>query len=121
MGLLVVFEALASLRLHKRHHAICVVCLEKIEGRQYALKQKNIDSMARIYDNIETKFQDGLKGIISNLGVKRVDFCVGYFNLRGWDVIVDQVDELSGDYVYENDRKIHRICRLLIGMHQPNE
>lgn len=77
--------------------------------------------MARIYDNIETKFQDGLKGIISNLGVKRVDFCVGYFNLRGWDVIVDQVDELSGDYVYENDRKIHRICRLLIGMHQPNE
>ena len=69
--------------------------------------------MARIYDNIETKFQDGLKGIISNLGVKRVDFCVGYFNLRGWDVIVDQVDELSGDYVYENDRKIRIMCKTL--------
>ena len=39
--------------------------------------------MARIYDNIETKFAEGLQGIITNVGVKRVDFCVGYFNLRG--------------------------------------
>lgn len=29
--------------------------------------------MARIYDNLETKFTDGLQGIISNVGVKRVD------------------------------------------------
>lgn len=36
--------------------------------------------MARIYDNIETKFTEGLQGIITNVGVKRVDFCVGYFN-----------------------------------------
>ena len=36
--------------------------------------------MARIYDNIETKFAEGLQGIITNAGVKRVDFCVGYFN-----------------------------------------
>lgn len=35
--------------------------------------------MARIYDNIETKFTQGLQGIITNMGVKRVDFCVGYF------------------------------------------
>ncbi len=41
--------------------------------------------MARIYDNIETKFAEGLQGIITNVGVKRVDFCVGYFNLRGWN------------------------------------
>ena len=33
--------------------------------------------MARIYDNIETKFTEELQGIISNVGVKRVDFCVG--------------------------------------------
>lgn len=33
--------------------------------------------MARIYDNLETKFTDGLQGIISNVGVKHVDFCVG--------------------------------------------
>ncbi len=43
--------------------------------------------MARIYDNIETKFTQGLQGIITNAGVKRVDFCVGYFNLRGWEKI----------------------------------
>ena len=53
--------------------------------------------MARIYDNIETKFTEGLQGIISNVGVKRVDFCVGYFNLRGWDLIVNHIDQLPGD------------------------
>ena len=77
--------------------------------------------MGRIFDNIEVKFTEGLQGIINNVGVKRVDFCVGYFNLRGWDLIVNQVDNLSGDYVYEgNDRKL-RVCRLLIGMHRPDE
>lgn len=77
--------------------------------------------MARIYDNLETRFTEGLQGIITNVGVKRVDFCVGYFNLRGWDLIVNEVDQLSGDYVYEqNDRKF-RTCRLLIGMHRPDE
>lgn len=77
--------------------------------------------MARIYDNLETRFSEGLQGIISNVGVKRVDFCVGYFNLRGWNLIVNQVDELPGDYVYEDDDRKLRICRLLIGMHRPDE
>ena len=77
--------------------------------------------MARIYDNIDTKFSEGLQGIITNIGVKRVDFCVGYFNLRGWNLVVDQVDTLSGDYVYENDERFFRKCRLLIGMHRPAE
>ncbi len=45
--------------------------------------------MARIYDNIDVKFTEGLRGIITNVGVKRVDFCVGYFNLRGWNLVVD--------------------------------
>ena len=77
--------------------------------------------MGRIFDNIEVKFTEGLQGIINNVGVKRVDFCVGYFNLRGWDLIVNQIDDLSGDYVYEgNDRKL-RVCRLLIGMYRPDE
>lgn len=40
--------------------------------------------MAQIYDNINQKFVDGLRGIIGNIGVTRADFCVGYFNLRGW-------------------------------------
>lgn len=26
-------------------------------------------------------------------GVKRVDFCVGYFNLRGWNLVMEQVDK----------------------------
>ncbi len=77
--------------------------------------------MARIYDNLETKFTEGLQGIISNVGVRRVDFCVGYFNLRGWNLIVNQVDELPGDYVYEGDDRRLRICRLLLGMHRPDE
>lgn len=77
--------------------------------------------MARIYDNIETKFAEGLQGIITNVGVKRVDFCVGYFNLRGWNLVVEQIDTLTGDYVYENDKRIFRKCRLLIGMHRPAE
>lgn len=77
--------------------------------------------MARIYDNIETKFTEGLQGIITNVGVKRVDFCVGYFNLRGWNIVVDQIDTLTGDFVYEDDKRIFRKCRLLIGMHQPSD
>ena len=77
--------------------------------------------MARIYDNLETQFTEGLQGIISNVGVKRVDFCVGYFNLRGWNLIVNQVEDLPGDYVYEDDERKLRICRLLIGMHRPDE
>ncbi len=77
--------------------------------------------MARIYDNIETNFTEGLQGIITNAGVKRVDFCVGYFNLRGWHLITNQVDSLPGDYVEENYSSVFRTCRLLIGMHQPNE
>lgn len=79
--------------------------------------------MARIYDNIELKFTEGLQGIISAALVKRVDFCVGYFNLRGWDLIVDQVDQLPGDYVEEESMREPqlRVCRLLVGMHQPPE
>lgn len=79
------------------------------------------EKMARIYDNIDIKFTDGLRGIIENTGVKRVDFCVGYFNLRGWNLIVEQVDKLPGGYVYEDDKRKMRNCRLLIGMHRPDE
>ena len=76
--------------------------------------------MAKIYDNIEIKFEEGLRGIVTNNGVKRVDFCVGYFNLRGWDLIVDQVDRLCGDNVWERDNQKFRYCRLLIGMQLSN-
>ncbi|MCC8039333.1 MAG: phospholipase D-like domain-containing protein [Bacteroidales bacterium] len=78
-------------------------------------------AMANIYDNIELRFEQGLNDIIADGGVKRVDFCVGYFNLRGWDLVVDQVDQLEGDYVIEGRNSVHRTCRLLVGMHQPPE
>ena len=77
--------------------------------------------MARIYDNIETKFTQGLQDIITNMGMKRVDFCVGYFNLRGWQLVINQIDQIPGDYVYEGNRQEFRCCRLLIGMHQPDQ
>ena len=77
--------------------------------------------MARIYDNIETKFMQGLQDIVTNIGVKRVDFCVGYFNLRGWELVVNQIDQIPGDFVYEGNKQEFRCCRLLIGMHQPDE
>ena len=77
--------------------------------------------MARIYDNIESKFVNGLQDLITDVGIKRVDFCVGYFNLRGWDLVVNQIDQIPGDYIYENDKQEYRYCRLLIGMHQPDE
>ena len=77
--------------------------------------------MARIYDNIDMKFEDGLKGIMSDGKVLRVDFCVGYFNLRGWNLIVDQIDNLPGEDIYEGEDRKHRICRLLVGMHRPSE
>ena len=77
--------------------------------------------MARIYDNIESKFVNGLQDLITDVGIKRVDFCVGYFNLRGWNLVVNQIDQIPGDFVYENDKQMFRRCRLLIGMHQPDE
>ena len=77
--------------------------------------------MARIYDNIDIQFNQGLKDIITNLGVNRVDFCVGYFNLRGWSLVENEIDLLQGDYVYEDGQTPFRTCRLLIGMQRPAE
>ena len=77
--------------------------------------------MARIYDNIDLKFTEGLKDLVSNQGVNRVDFCVGYFNLRGWNLVINEVDNLEGDYVDENEDRVFRHCRLLIGMQRPTE
>ena len=77
--------------------------------------------MARIFDNIDLKFEEGLKKVIGSQGVKRVDFCVGYFNLRGWNLVINEIDQLSGDYVDEDGKNVLRTCRLLIGMHRPPE
>jgi superfamily II DNA or RNA helicase len=62
--------------------------------------------MPTIYDNIENQF---LQGLSNSLEVAtRADFCVGYFNLRGWKGVADYVDQWQGGE--------DSCCRLLIGM-----
>lgn len=71
--------------------------------------------MPRIYDNIELKLHNGLNNTleVSN----RADFCIGYFNLRGWAILCDHIERLNGGYLpveYSDEERYY--CRLLIGM-----
>jgi superfamily II DNA or RNA helicase len=63
--------------------------------------------MPRIFDNIEQELLSALREIMELS--HRSDFCIGYFNLRGWRELSGFVDDWSGD---DNN-----CCRLLIGMH----
>ena len=70
--------------------------------------------MPRIYDNIENHLT---KGLNDTLEVSlRTDFCVGYFNLRGWKEVADKIDALNGEVIREGQNEINRVCRLLVGM-----
>lgn len=70
--------------------------------------------MPKIYDNIENHLT---KGLNETLEVShRTDFCVGYFNLRGWKEVANQIDKHTGSIVTEGDNEVHRNCRLLVGM-----
>ena len=70
--------------------------------------------MPKIYDNIENHLSKGLNDTLELS--QRTDFCVGYFNLRGWKEVADKIDNLTGMTVVENKDEIHRTCRLLVGM-----
>ena len=70
--------------------------------------------MLTIYDNIDKSMVSGLKGTLELS--KRADFCVGYFNLRGWKAITLEIDNLFGEEIQESHDQVHRHCRLLVGM-----
>jgi len=70
--------------------------------------------MPTIYDNINQKLVDGLTSFLTE--ATRADFCVGYFNIRGWNQLSALIDALPGAYVEEHDGRIMRTCRILVGM-----
>lgn len=76
--------------------------------------------MPKIFDNIENHLNVGLNETLEHS--QRADFCVGYFYLSGWKVVMDRIDALDGAEVIEGQAKVHRRCRLLIGMNKmPDE
>ncbi|MFO7697356.1 MAG: hypothetical protein R6X16_09390, partial [Anaerolineae bacterium] len=62
--------------------------------------------MPHIYDNIEWHLLQTLQGTLEQS--YRADFCVGYFNLRGWRLLDEAIGEWPGGEGHQ--------VRVLVGM-----
>jgi hypothetical protein len=69
--------------------------------------------LPHIFDNITG---DSLSKALNQTltGAKRADFCIGYFNLRGWNLLLDSVEQLSGGQLnaqslIKNEKNIENI------------
>lgn len=68
--------------------------------------------MPTIFDNIQESLAKALR--ITLAQAEKADFCVGYFNLRGWGQISDLV-------AARFDGQAGRFVRILVGMQRPPE
>ena len=73
--------------------------------------------MPRIFDNIDSHLEEALRRSLSRS--HRLDACVGYFNLRGWGLLAEAVNEMpesvNGSAPDGGGPKV----RLLLGMADP--